>query len=91
MNDEVIEEILREELKKHGERWGKEYKQLNDTSRKELLGRLIARRVISERRDSIAQQKEDPEIYFGSGEVGSTLQHGTGGGKRVIRSTSSFS
>jgi|FLOH01.1.fsa_nt_gi hypothetical protein len=89
--DPTIESLLRDELRRHSQRWSKTHASLGDDERQEMLGRMTARRLISEARDKAAQLKDEAdERDFGSGGVG-TLQHGTGGGHRVIRSTKPFS
>ena len=90
MPDSVIEQLLREELRRHGQRWAKEYESLSDDKRQELLGKMTARRLIADVRDRAAQQRDEPVEREYGGSVG-TLQHGTGGGHRVIRSSNTFS
>lgn len=90
MNDETIESVFREELKRHGERWGKQYKNMSDEFRMELLGKMAARRLVSEARDAEMQSKKEAEEFDGGPTCG-TLQSGTGGGHRRIEKGSPFS
>lgn len=82
-----VDAKLRAELHLHGDHWRKEHNAMGEEQRKELLDNLIAKRKAD------PQRLEYPELrgdYSGK-PVGGTLQHGTGGGHRVIRSTKPFS
>jgi hypothetical protein len=92
MNDSMIESMLRAELKRNGERWGNMYKHLSDEQRIELLGKLEARRKISEEREALIRRNlENEPDEKPDGPTCGTLQSGTGGGKRVILKGSPFS
>ena len=96
MESEDIEQALRDELKRHGQRWDGTYKRMNDANRVDMLGKLIARRVVAEvsekryakNRPVVAlEYRGDPEVMATKGSLG----HTTGGGKRNIRGTKSLS
>jgi hypothetical protein len=90
MPDPIIEQLLRRELINNSQRWSKTYDAMDDEQRQDILGNLTARRLVSEERNRAMQMKEEPEEReYGEG-VG-TLQCGIGGGRRVIRSSNTFS
>lgn len=98
MDSSILEKALRCELRKHGERWVQEYKEMGDKERLRVLGCFAARRLISEEvdrqcRDSKSGEPEppvhrmDPELLGTKGSLGNDA----GGGKRVIKGTKSLS
>lgn len=96
MESEDIEQSLRDELKRHGQRWDLTYKTMNDANRVDMLGKLLVRRIVAEvsekryAKNRPVFEKEyqgDPEVMATKG----TLGHATGGGKRNIRGTRSLS
>ena len=96
MESEDIEQALRDELKRHGQRWDGTCKRMNDANRVEMLGKLMIRRVVSEASEKryakdrpvdVPEYRGDPEIMATKGSLG----HTTGGGKRNIRGTKSLS
>lgn len=90
-----LEQALRDELKRHSERWTKEYKLMSDSKKREMLGRMCARRLVSECHQKLANESFEPdEIHKADREILKTmgpLGHDSGGGKRVIRGTDSMS
>lgn len=92
MNDPILEAELRKELRLLGERWSKSHKIMSDEFRREYLVKLTARRKAFEDNEAALRRKqEDEAIPRGDGQTCGTLQHGTGGGKRVILKGSPFS
>lgn len=97
MNSEILETVLRTEVRLAGEKWLKRYKEASDEKRLELLGKLAARRLIAEEQQRLfnakqavegcEQRKADPEIAGTKGPLGND----SGGGKRVLKSTKSLS
>lgn len=91
MNREVIEEILRDELKRSGQRWGKDYASMPDSKRIELAKELAWRRRLAEAMQSHyarKQRSKDDEPYQGDPEVMATLgtlSKDVGGGNHVKR------
>ena len=91
MNREVIEEILRDELRRSGQRWCKEYASLPDSKRIELAKELAWRRMLAEAMQSHysgKQRSEEDEPYQGDPEVMATLgtlNKDAGGGNHVKR------
>jgi hypothetical protein len=90
------EKVLREELRKAGERWQKKYKTMGDKERLRVLGCFAARRLIADEVDRRCRAKRepvpeikrmDPELIGTQGPLG----HDSGGGNRVLRSTKSLS
>lgn len=89
-HDAVIEKLLRTEVRQDGQRWVNEFKRMHDDERVRLLGILMARRAIREARNKAMSEKHEPDENETRGGCG-TLQHGTGGGHRVILKGSPFS
>jgi len=96
MESEDIEQALRDEIIRHGERWGQLYKTMDDAHRIDMLGKLLVRRVVAEASEKRYENNRpipaehyqgDPEIMATKGPLG----HTTKGGKRNIRGTKSLS
>lgn len=96
MDSQILETVLRSELRKAGERWQKKYREMGDKERLRILGCFAARRLISEEVErqcgtnvepETPVRRIDPELIGTQGPLGSD----SGGGKRVIRGTSSMS
>ena len=92
MNDPILEDELRKELKLLGDRWGKSHKNMSDERRSEYLEKLKARRTVAEElAESIRLKLENEPDEKPDGPTCGTLESGCGGGHRVILKGSPFS
>ena len=92
-NCPILEKLFRKELKRNGERWRNQYKIMSDNERRSVLGNMLVRRIVLEEMEVTEYPEEDdsgividPELKGTQGPLGSD----SGGGRRVLRGTKSF-
>lgn len=90
-----LEQALRDELNRNSQRWTKTYKLMPDPKRRDVLGKMCARRLVSECHQKAANESFEPdEIRKANREILETmgpLGYDSGGGRRVVRGTKSMS
>lgn len=99
LSGDDLEKFFRDELRANGVRWGVRWKAMNDDERREAYGKLRLdreyKRIISEenrRRQAEPEPDDIPRVYDKEIlDTAGNLNHGSGGGRRVIRGTKSLS